>query len=279
MMKKAINAWSVPGSVSFEEMFKSISAAGFEGIELNVDGAGASSHSLTLESGRSDYDRINALSCQYNLPVCSISTSLYGGTLGSNNELERERGKNVLRKQLECASALGADGILVVPGGIGDDTSIWNAHENSKQSLMEMVPEIEQAKIKVGLENVWNGFFASPMDMVRLIDELNCTYVGAYFDVGNVAINSYPEYWIEILAHRIFKIHVKDFLHSGWNQGSFVNLLQGDIRWDRVVKVLAAAGYDGFLTAELAEMPKTPGYLYSTTAQALDVIINQLGGK
>ena len=274
-MKKAINAWSVPGSVSFEEMFQSISSAGFEGIELNLEREGASSHSLTFGSGSTVYDQINALARQYRLPDSSISTSLYGGTLGSDSAEERESGKNVLRKQLECAAALGADAILVVPGGIGDNTSILQAYANSRLSLMEMVPEIESAKIRVGLENVWNGFFASPMDMARFIDDLNCPTIGAYFDVGNVAINSYPEYWIEVLAERIFKIHLKDFAHSSWQQGSFVNLLQGDIRWAHVVNALRKAGYDGFLTAELSAMPNTPEYLYSITSHALDIIKNQ----
>jgi L-ribulose-5-phosphate 3-epimerase len=272
-MKKAINAWTIPETVTFEEMFASISQAGFEGIELNLDKSGASAHCLTLDSGRTDYDRINALAKKYNLPVCSISTSLYGGNLGSDNPQEREFGKNVLRKQLECAAALGADGILVVPGGIGENTSIRKANENSRKSLTEMIPEIESAKIKVGLENVWNGFFASPQDMARFIDDFHCPFIGAYFDVGNVLINSYPEYWIEILDTRIFKIHLKDFLHSGWHQGVFVNLLQGDARWAQIVKALAAAGYDGYLTAELGGMPKTPDYLYSTTSAALDIII------
>ncbi|MFQ9799070.1 MAG: hypothetical protein ACLR23_09180 [Clostridia bacterium] len=36
-MKKAINAWSVPGSISFETMFQQIAAAGFDGWRLNLD--------------------------------------------------------------------------------------------------------------------------------------------------------------------------------------------------------------------------------------------------
>jgi len=275
-LKKSINAWTIPGTVSFEAMFASISAAGFEGIELNLDKTDASAHCLTLESKQVDYDRINALARQYKLPVCGISTSLYGGTLGSDDAQEREFGKNVLRKQLECAAALGADCILVVPGGIGEKTSIRQAHENSRQSLLELVPEIEKKQIKVGLENVWNGFFASPMDMARFIDDFHCPFIGAYFDVGNVLINSYPEYWIEILDKRIFRIHLKDFLHSSWNQGVFVNLLQGDARWEQIVKALNKAGYDSYLTAELAGMPKTPEYLYETTSAAMDIIRNMM---
>lgn len=272
-MKKAINAWSVPESVSFEEMFRDISEAGFQGIELNIDGENASLHSLRLDSGAGEYDRIGSLAAKYSLPVCSISTSLYGGTLGSDDAQEREFGKNVLRKQLECAAALGADGILTVPGGISENTSIRRAAENSERSIRELVPEIERAKINVGLENVWNGFFASPWYMAEFIDGLACRYIGAYFDVGNVAVHSYPEYWIEILGTRIMKIHVKDFQRSGWYNGSFVNLMQGDIRWGLVVKALRAAGYDGFLTAELGILPATPEYLYKITSGALDIIL------
>ncbi len=273
-MQKSLNAWSVPGAVAFEDMFRSVAAAGFEGIELNLDREGASAHSLAYSSGPADYARINKLALEYHLPVCSISTSLYANHLGSDDPAEAEDAKHVLLKQLECAAALGADGILVVPGGISDTRSIAQAYANSKRTLLELIPEINAAKIMVGLENVWNGFFASPFDMARFIDDLNCRYVGAYFDVGNVAIDSNPEDWIEVLGRRICKIHVKDFRRAGWRGGAFVNLLEGSIRWERVTPALRAAGYDGYLTAELADMSKTPEYLYRITSDALEIIRN-----
>lgn len=92
-MKKAIHAWTIPGDVSFEAMFASVSSAGFEGIELNLDKVGSSQHSLTMESGPDVFEHVLALTRQWNLPVCSISTSLYGGTLGSDLAEEREFGK------------------------------------------------------------------------------------------------------------------------------------------------------------------------------------------
>ncbi|MGI5878313.1 MAG: sugar phosphate isomerase/epimerase, partial [Christensenellales bacterium] len=66
----------------------------------------------------------------------------------------------------------------------------------------------------------------------------------------------------------------KDFLRAGGYRGYFVNLLEGSIRWDRVVASLRAAGFDGCLTAELPVMPHTPDYLYRSTSDALDVIIS-----
>lgn len=274
-MKKSINAWSIPEAVSFEDLFQQVSAAGFEAIELNIDRPDASAHSLSMNSDQQLFDRINALVVQYRLPVCSISTSLYGtNCIGSNLPAEREQGKSLLRKQLDCAKALGADAILVVPGGNSADVSLSQAYLNCALSLTEMKPEIEQSGIQAGLENVWNGFFLSPLDMCTFIDRLECPAICAYFDVGNVAVHSHPEHWIEILGRRICKIHVKDFKRSpSWFSGHFVNLMEGDINWPKVIRALKAVGYEGYLTAEVEPIRQKPELLYHMTAEALTYII------
>ena len=273
-MKRSLNAWTCPGTQDFETVFRKLKAAGFDGVELNVDGAhNASLHSLTLDTTPAQLKEIKALSEKYDLPVCSISTSLYGpDTIGADDAAGRDMARRILEKQLECADALGADGILIVPGGITENRSIRKAWENSQETLLSLKSTIESGTIKVGVENVWNNFFLSSVEMARFIDELNIRNLGAYFDVGNVAIFSWPEYWIEILGSRIVKIHVKDFLKTGGNAGTFVNLLEGSIRWEKVVPALQAAGYNGYLTAELSAMPKTPDYMYEITKRALDEI-------
>lgn len=272
-MKKSINAWTIPDGASFEEMFESIARAGFEAIELNIDSRDASAHSLFLDTTEREYARIRKLSVQWSLPVCSISTSLYGGNLGSADAAEREYGKKLLAKQIECAQALGAGAILCVPGGMGPETSMAVAWAQARRTLEEMLPAAETSGIVVGLENVWNGFFASPYDMARFVDSFGSACIRAYFDVGNVLVNAKAEDWIEILDRRICRVHVKDFLRTGANQGAFVNLLQGDARWDRIMKALVHAGYDGCLTAELSTIPAHPAYLYRITSLALDEIL------
>ncbi len=274
-MKSSINAWSCPGNHDFETVFRSLKAAGFQGVELNVDSEeNPTAHSLTVNTTAAELGGIRYLSEKYGLPVVSISTSQYGGeTLGADDQKGRDRAKRVMETQIRCAEALGADGILVVPGGISESRSILRAWENNQEALLSMRDLIEGTSVKVGLENVWNNFFISPMEMARFIDEVNIGNLGAYFDVGNVAIFSWPEYWIEVLGKRIVKIHVKDFRKSGGNAGHFVNLLEGSIRWKKVVEALRGAGFDGYLTAELPAMPETPDYLYRITKDALDEII------
>ena len=274
-MRKAINAWSIPQGVSFEERFQAVSEAGFDGIELNVDKDNSSGHSLTMSSDKETFTEINQLAEKYQLKVGSISTSLTGGKLASNLEAEREYAKDIIRKQIECATALGADTILTVPGGMTDQITLLQAYENSLRTLQELKTEIEASKIHVGLENVWNGFFTSPFDMKYFIDELDCPYIGAYFDVGNVIAFSEAEYWIEILGSRIRKIHVKDFKRNGGlnSGGLFVNLLEGSVNWKKAIPALKKVGYDSYLTAELGVMQDCPEYLYKTTSMALDIIL------
>ena len=274
-MKKAINAWSVPRQVSFSAMFEQISRAGFDGIELNLDQENTSAHSLSMSADERIFAEIRSLSLQFSLPVCSISTSLYGpAQLGSDHSRNRQMMQQVLRTQLLCAERLGADTILVVPGGISEDVSRLRAYELACQTFFHLKDDIEQSGIKVGLENVWNSFFLSPADMRDFIDSLDSTAIGAYFDVGNVAVHSYPEDWIEILGRRIFKIHIKDFKRTAsWFSGHFVNLYEGDICWQKIIQTLRKVGYDDWLTAELSPIEQNPELLYEMTVSAMQTML------
>lgn len=273
-MKKSINAWTVPDSYTFEETFACVAKAGFDGIELNVDAPGHSAHSLTLETTEEEIRTILDLSKKYQVAVSGISTSLWGrNPIGAVEPELRAKGFELLKKQVEFAKAFGCDGVLVVPGGISDDLSIRAAWDSALETLREWKSFIENCGVYVGVENVWNNFFISPFDMARFIDELSIRNLGAYFDVGNVAIFSRPEHWIEILGDRIQKIHVKDFLKTGGNAGTFVNLLEGSVNWPAIMAALRKIGYEGYLTAELGAMNDANDYMMMITEQALDHII------
>ena len=271
-MKRSLNAWTVPAEVGFEEMFASLAAAGYDGVELNLDPVGHGNHILSLETTDSEIQNVCAISRQTGVAVSGVSSSMWGmTTLGSpTGEIPAAR---LMEKQIALGRGLGVDGILVVPGGISERCSIADAWDNARRELQSCRGLIEQAGLKVGVENVWNNFFLSPREMAAFIDEAEMDNLGAYFDVGNVAIFSYPEYWIDILGGRIVKIHVKDFRRTGGNAGYFCNLLEGSVNFGRVVAALRRAGYDGYLTAELDAMPAAPDYLYRATREALDIII------
>ena len=250
-MKTALNAWTVEASLSMEETFAAVAAAGFDAIELNVDKEGTA-HGLSMSTTAADYAAIRALSQKYNLPVASISTSLWGPKMGiASNHADAAA---LLYKQIEAATELGASGILTVPGGMGTDgATLADVRKNSIAFMKAHRDEIERLCIFVGLENVWNGFFLSPYDMVSFIDEVGSPKIGAYLDAGNMIAFSVPEYWIEILGSRIGKVHVKDYkrnrsLNSG---GTWEDITHGSAEWKKIIPALRTAGYDGYLVGEV----------------------------
>jgi hexulose-6-phosphate isomerase len=120
--------------------------------------------------------------------------------------------------------------------------------------------------VAICIENVWNKFLLSPLEMRDFIDSFNSQMIGAYFDVGNVLLMGYPDQWIRILGKRIKRVHVKDFKLSVGTAEGFVDLLEGDVDFEAVKKALADVGYDGYVTAEL--LPFEPGRP-EKTAQAM----------
>lgn len=107
------------------------------------------------------------------------------------------------------------------------------------------------ADVTIGIENVWNRFLLSPLETRRFLDEIGSDYVGMYLDVGNAVYIGYPEQWIEILGHRIKKLHMSDYRFDQAGIGAFVDLFAGDVDFPTVAKAIAGIGYDDYITLEM----------------------------
>src|SRR5690606_27691514 len=119
------------------------------------------------------------------------------------------------------------------------------------EAITGLASHAESAGVSIAIENVWNKFLLSPLEMRSFIDATGSSYVGSYFDVGNVVVNGYPEHWIRILGHRIKKVHFKDYRRQAGGLHGFVDLLAGDVNYPAVVEALKAIGYNNFVTAEM----------------------------
>lgn len=275
IMKKAINAWCVAPTYTMEETFAKVSAAGFEGIELNVDSEGKSPHSLGMKTTEADYANIRELSKKYNLPVCSIASALWAPKMADASR--HAEAQALLNKQLEAAVALGVKSILVVPS-YGGNNLLSEARANIVAFLKAHLPEIEKSGVTVCLENVPSGFFCSPYDWTALIDELGSDKIAMYFDVGNMMYFSRPEDWIDVLGKRIRMVHIKDVKrNSDWicSSGDEVGLLKGDINWEAVMPMLREIGYDGWLVGESFKDEDAQSYeeYFASLSAAFDTIM------
>src|SRR5580692_1078637 len=155
-----------------------------------------------------------------------------------------------LKTSFRNASMWGADTVLVVPAVVNPETTYQEAWDRSQTQIRKMLPLAEEVKVILAVEEVWNKFLLSPLEMARYVDEFHSPWVRSYFDVGNVVLYGYPQDWIRTLGKRIVKLHIKDFsFHedraTGKRVADFVNLRDGDINWKEIYRALAEIGYQG----------------------------------
>ncbi len=247
-MKIGINRWTMPPEWSLAECFRAATRAGFDSIEINL----AEDGELTLTSTEADVRRIADSARAAGVALSSLSNGLgWKYPLTSNDPTVRRRGTEVLRAALQAARWLDVDTILCVPGIVTADVRYDVAYERAQAALRELTPEAEELGVSIGVENVWNKFLLSPLEMARFVDGLGSPWAGVYFDAGNILAYGFPQHWIEILGARIKKVHVKDFKTQIGNIQAFANPLQGDVPWADVRDALDGIGYGGFVTAEV----------------------------
>jgi L-ribulose-5-phosphate 3-epimerase len=271
-MIKSISFWSMPPGTDVAGAMKLAKQTGFEAIELAVDETGEFSLDTTADS----LARIRDLAAEIGVKLPTVATGLgWAYPVVGPDPAVCEKGKHVVRKCLEAAQALGAGVILCVPGSVTDAFPYDAACEQLIRAFRALGAEAQDRGVVIGLENVWNKFMLSPVEFARLIDEIDHPYVQAYFDVGNVMLTGFPDQWIRLLGSRIKAVHFKDFKCSIGTIQGFIDLLEGDVPWDRVMAAFKAVGYDGAVTAEM--MPPYahfPVRLLEATSRSMDAILS-----
>lgn len=247
-MKIGINRWTMPSDWKLPQCFQTAKQAGFDSIEINS----AEEGELTLNSTQADIGWIVQQAQEAGIELSSLSTGLgWKYPLTSNDPKVREQGAENIRRSLQIAQWMGVDTILCVPGIVSADVSYDAAYDRAQGILKDLAPEAAAHRVAIGVENVWNKFLLSPLEMARFLDEIGSEWVGCYFDAGNVLVYGFPQHWIRILGPRIKKVHVKDFKTGIGNITAFCNPLQGDVPWAAVREALESVGYDGYVTAEV----------------------------
>ena len=184
--------------------------------------------------------------------------SLWDNNPVSNDLSIRKKAEDIIERQLEFASILGADTILVIPGYTNcsfaknpEKVSYDLAYDRAYELFFKLEKVARKYKVSIGIENVWNKFLLSPLEIKQFLDDINSEYVGAYFDVGNIMYIGDPSDYIEILGGHIKKIHISDYRVEQTGLGAFVDIFAGDVDFLEVIKALKKIGYDDYLTLEM----------------------------
>lgn len=278
-MKISASYWMFDGGLegmrSITEAMQEARNLGFDAIEPCIASEGVLTHNTT----QSECEDIAAAADEIGIEISSVATGQNWAWSPSASDPEvRKKIIDFTCKALNVTKWLGTDAYLYVPGAVHvffmPDAEVVPydiCYERATEALKQILPTAEETGVAIGVENVWNKFLLSPLEMRDFIDSFGSEMVGAYFDVGNVLLTGFPDQWIRILGKRIKRIHIKDFKLSVGTADGFVDLLDGDVDFSSVKEALAEIGYDGYVTGEL--IPFVPGRP-AKTAKAMKAVFS-----
>jgi hexulose-6-phosphate isomerase len=242
--KKAVMFSMLPTSLSIEDRFKLTRDVGFDGVESSPIGDPA------------ECERMRTAAEKAGIRVHSVIYGGWGPPLTHPDEQTRAQSIKNAEEALHSAKRMGADDILLVPGIVDATTTYRQAWDRSHAGIHRLIPVAAELGITICIEEVWNNFLLSPLEMVAYIDSFKSPWVKSYFDVGNVVMFAWPQDWIRTLGNRIHKVHLKDYKGGpglfGAHKGDWANLGDGSIDWAEVKKAFHEIGYTGFMTTELS---------------------------
>ena len=170
--------------------------------------------------------------------------------LSSSDPAVVEKSLSGMRTSLRNAKLWESDAVLLVPAVVNAQTSYRDAWMRSQQQIRKLIPLASELEVVIGVEEVWNKFLLSPLEMQRYITELNSRWIKVWFDTGNVLLYGYPQDWIRTLGKNVVKLHLKDFKREK-DKYKWVNLGEGDTDWPEVRKALEEINYAGSAIVEL----------------------------
>src|SRR5213082_1684979 len=238
-IKKGVWFEMLPAKLSTADRFKMAREVGFEVVQAPT------------EPDEHKAEEIKKAAEAVNIRIDSVmNMDHWKYPLSSSDPAVVEKSLTGMRTSLHNAKLWGSDAVLLVPAVVNPQTSYHDAWKRSQEEIRKLIPLAEQLKVVIPIEEVWNKFLLSPLEMANYIDEFHSPWIKTWFDLGNVLLYGYPQDWIYTLGNRIVKVHLKDFKRKK-DGYAWVNLGDGDVDWPAVRQAFGDIGYSGSAVTEL----------------------------
>jgi L-ribulose-5-phosphate 3-epimerase len=238
-VKKGLVFDMLPGHLSYTDRFKLARDAGFEVVQAPTT------------PDKQEAQEIKKAADAANMRIDSVmNMDHWKYPLSSGDGAVVARSVEGMKTSFDNAKLWGSDAVLLVPAVVNADTPYREAWTRSQKHIRELLPMAAELKVTIAIEEVWNKFLLSPLEMEKYIGEFRSPWIKAWFDVGNVVLYGYPQDWIRTLGKSIYKVHLKDFKRKEGGY-AWVNLGDGDVDWAAVRRAFMEIGYSGSVIAEL----------------------------
>ena len=249
---------------------------GFDALELSVSSEGV----INTNTSKAECEIIRKKINDSGVFVDSIATGMsWGVSPTSDDESSRKQSISLHQDAIKVASYLDCKALLFVPGVVKSPISpeivrYDRAVDRLREAINQWLPIAEDLNIDLCMENVWNGFFYSPIELRDFVDSFNSDRLGIYLDIGNlIGYQQYPPHWVELLNSRIKRVQIKDFQENfDWTGSfSFCDIGAGDVPWSETIEALNSIQYKSTIIAEMLPWDET---ILSRTSVAMDQIFN-----
>ena len=245
---------------------------GFDALELSVSSEGV----ISTNSSKAECEMIRRRIDDSGVFVDSIATGMsWGVSPTSDDESIRKKSISLHQDALKVASYLDCKALLFVPGVVKSPISpeivrYDRALDRLREAINLMLPIAEDLNVDLCMENVWNGFFYSPIELRDFVDSFDSDRLGVYLDIGNlIGYQQHPPHWVELLNSRIKRVQIKDFQENfDWTGSfSFCDIGAGDVPWKETIEALRTIEYKSTIIAEMLPWDET---ILSRTSAAMD---------
>jgi len=248
----------------------------FDALELAISTEGVLKTSTTKAECKIIRQKID----DSGIFVDSLASGMsWGISPTSEDEATRNKSISLHKDALQVASNLGCKALLFVPGVVKSPISSEivrydKALDRIRDAINQLLPIADDLDVDLCMENVWNGFFYSPIELRDFVDSFESNKLGVYLDVGNlIGYQQYPPHWIELLNSRIKRVQIKDFQENfDWTGSfSFCDIGAGDVPWKETIEALKSINYQNTIIAEMLPWDET---ILSRTSAAMDQLFD-----
>ncbi len=154
-----------------------------------------------------------------------------------------------------AAASIGCPQVRIGVAGYDAALGFWGSIDRSRDQLSQAIERAREYEVRTVIELHDNTMADGVLASYYLVRDMDPREVGVIFDAGNARVYGYqpwPEA-LDILYDYIAHVHVKDmnWVRKGEQRVvEFSGPDEGLTEWPELLKLLAARGYDGWLSIE-----------------------------
>jgi hexulose-6-phosphate isomerase len=165
---------------SIESALAQTKTYGFDALELAISTEGV----LKTSTTKAECEIIRQKIDDSGIFVDSLASGMsWGISPTSEDEATRNKSISLHKDALQVASNLGCKALLFVPGVVKSPISSEivrydKALDRIRDAINQLLPIAEDLDVDLCMENVWNGFFYSPIELRDFVDSFESNKLG-----------------------------------------------------------------------------------------------------